>query len=476
MIALTLEDIASAMNGQILHSSGGVIVSGHAQTDSRLVQPGDIFFARLGEHTDGHLFADQAIANGAALLVVEREIEQSQGASDRSTINQVPLILVQDATIALGQLAAVSVARLKSAHHLRVVGITGSVGKTSTKNFVASLAELIGNTVASEKSFNNEVGGPITMLRADADTSILVAEMGASEEGDIAKLVTMAPPDIAVVLAVGLAHVGKFGGIETTFRAKSEMVQGLPADAVAVLNADDPWVRKMAELTSARVVWFGQTVSADVRATELDSSSSGTSFLLHAGGQSRQVTFRVLGEHHVQNALAAAAVGIELGLTLDQVVQVLEAATIAAPGRMQPMPCRDAITIINDAYNANPDSMSAALKTLAQLKTPGSRTVAVLGPMSELGEISGEQHDRIGLLVVRLGIDELIVIGAEARRLHISAINEGSWDGESVFFEDHDSALAYLVNTLKPADTVLVKASNAAGLQGFADQLAGVLA
>lgn len=464
------------MNGQILHSSGGVIVSGHAQTDSRLVQAGDIFFARSGEHTDGHLFAGQAIANGAALLVVEREIDQSQVESERIEINQVPQILVQDATIALGQLAAVSLARLKSAHQLRVVGITGSVGKTSTKNLVASMAELVGNTVASEKSFNNEVGGPITMLRADADTSILVAEMGASEEGDIAKLVTMAPPDVAVVLAVGLAHVGKFGGIETTFRAKSEMVQGLPADAVAVLNADDPWVRKMAELTSARVVWFGQTVSADVRATELDSSSSGTSFLLHAGGQSRQVTFRVLGEHHVQNALAAAAVGIELGLTLDQIVQVLEAATIAAPGRMQPMPCRDAITIINDAYNANPDSMSAALKTLAQLKTPGSRTVAVLGPMSELGEISGEQHDRIGLLVVRLGIDELIVIGAEARRLHISAINEGSWDGESVFFEDHDAALAYLVNTLQPADTVLVKASNAAGLQGFADQLAGVLA
>ena len=464
MIELTLAEIAEAVDGRlVVGSSGatdGTVIRGISQTDSREVRPGQIFFARRGEETDGHRFVGSAIDAGAALLVVERESD-----------DRVPQIVVPEATIALGKVATEVVRRVRDGGALTIVGITGSNGKTTTKNLVAAMAERRGPSVASEKSFNNEVGGPLTMLRVEADTRTLVAEMGASAEGEIARLTAMAPPSIGVVLTVGLAHAGEFGGIETTFRTKSEMVRDLPESAVAVLNRDDPHVSRMAALTAARVRWFGQHPEADVRASDIDSDAAGTRFTLHIGDEARPVVFRVLGEHHVTNALAAAAVGSELGLSLPQIVEALEGATRAARWRMEVMGGRDGITIVNDAYNASPDSMAAGLRTLAQIARPGGRTVAVLGAMSELGEYSIEEHRRIGLQAVRLRISELIVVGAEARNLHISAINEGSWDGESVFFEEQDAAYEHLVRTLRPNDTVLVKSSNAAGLRFLGDRL-----
>ncbi|MBK0419212.1 UDP-N-acetylmuramoyl-tripeptide--D-alanyl-D-alanine ligase [Leucobacter sp. CSA1] len=475
MIELTLDDIARATSGRLVPgrdgSTASTVVEGESQTDSREVRPGQIFFARRGEETDGHRFAGQAVDSGAALLVVEREVD-----------DRVAQIVVEDATDALGALATEVVRRALAAAadahaadpdrpELTIVGITGSNGKTTTKNLVQAMAERLGPTVASAKSFNNEVGGPLTMLRVSAETRTLVAEMGASAEGEIARLTAMAPPRIGVVLSVGLAHAGEFGGIESTFRAKSEMVRDLPGTAVAVLNRDDPRVARMAELTRARVVWFGLGSDADVRAENVVSDAAGTRFTLHAGGEAAPVNFRVLGEHHVMNALAAAAVGLELGLPLAEVVASLEAATVAARWRMEVMGGRDGVTIVNDAYNASPDSMSAALRTLAQITAPGARSIAVLGEMSELGEFSIEEHRRIGLQAVRLGITELVVVGPEARHLHISAVNEGSWDGESVFFEDQDAAFEHLRRTLEPGDTVLVKSSNAAGLRRLGDRL-----
>ena len=463
MIALTLAEIAAATGGRVIPGRDGstaeTVVDGDSQTDSRETRPAQDFIPRRGEETDGHLYVPQAIERGAALLIVERE-----------TDDRIAQIVVADATEALGALATESIRRAHAGGRLRIVGITGSNGKTTTKNLVAAMAERLGRTVASEKSFNNEVGGPLTMLRVRADTETLVAEMGASAEGEIARLTAMAPPDIGVVLSVGLAHAGEFGGIETTFRTKSEMVRDLPETAIAVLNRDDPRVAQMAGMTRARVIWFGQHPEADVRADAVEASAGGTAFVLHAAGESLPVRFRVLGEHHVANALAAAAIGLALGLPLAGVVESLESAELAAPGRMQVLGGRDGITIVNDAYNASPDSMSAALKTLALIGRPEARTVAVLGAMSELGEFSGDEHDRIGLQAVRLGISELVVVGDAARRLHISAINEGSWDGESVFFSDQDSAFAYLLETLRPGDTVLVKSSNAAGLQALGDR------
>ncbi|GAA2838962.1 UDP-N-acetylmuramoyl-tripeptide--D-alanyl-D-alanine ligase [Leucobacter komagatae] len=473
MIELSFSEVANATGGTLVLAAGDTpdtLVSGESQTDSREVEPGQIFFARRGDDTDGHLFAGKAARAGAKLLVVERELGAAELGTDQGA-PEVSQLVVADATDALGALATEVVTRLRASDTLTIVGITGSNGKTTTKNLVQAMAESLGPTVASEKSFNNEVGGPMTMLRTTPETETLVAEMGASAEGEIARLTAMAKPHIGVVLTVGLAHAGEFGGIEATFRAKSEMVKSLDASGVAVLNRDDPRVAKMADLTDARVLWFGQHPEADVRATDIEPSASGTTFTLHAAGESRPVSFRVLGEHHVMNALAAAAVGQALGLSLDAIVSVLEAATLAAPGRMQVLGGRDGITIINDAYNASPDSMSAALRTLAQITKPGGRSVAVLGPMTELGSYTIEEHMRIGLQAVRLRIRQLVVVGKDARDLHISAINEGSWDGESVFFETQDEAFDYLREMLSTDDTVLVKSSNAAGLQALGDRL-----
>ncbi len=463
MIDLTLTEIAAATNGRLLAGSAhaDLVVSGVADTDSRLITPGDIFVAKPGEETDGHLFAEAAVANGAALLIVERELPVA-----------VPQILVEDSVTALGALATEVIRRVRSHGVLRIVGITGSNGKTTTKNLLAAVLERVGETVSPKASFNNEVGAPITMLRVTDSTRFLVAEMGASGIGEIARLIRMAKPDIGVVLKVGLAHAGEFGGIEATVTAKTEMVSDLLPDDVAILNLDDARVAGMADATRARVLWFGLDDRAAVRATDVVATASGTAFTLHLpDGSSAPVSFKVLGEHHVMNALAAAAAAFELGVPIDVVVDALESVSRAERWRMEPLGGRDGVSIINDAYNASPDSMSAAIRTLAQIGAERGRTIAVLGAMSELGDWAGEEHDRIGLQVVRLGIGRLVVVGPEARRMHITAINEGSWDGESVYFPTADEAFDYLSTEIAAGDTVLVKSSNAAGLRFLGDRL-----
>lgn len=467
MIALSLTDIAAAMNGELtLQTTAGALtgaslVDGTVHTDSREVRTGDIFVAKPGEETDGHLFAPAAVANGAAVIIVERLLDVP-----------VAQILVADAVIALGDLATEVIRTVRAAGRLKIIGVTGSNGKTTTKNLLNAILTEVGETVAAKASFNNEVGAPLTMLGVTYQTRFLVAEMGASAEGEIARLVRMARPDIGIVLKVGLAHAGGFGGIEATVRAKSEMVTDLRPDDIAVLNADDDRVAGMAAVTAARVVWFGEGERATVRASDVHGGRTGTTFTLHLPtGESRPVSFRVLGEHHVMNALAAAAAATELGVPIDDIVAALESVTVAERWRMEVLGGRDDITVINDAYNASPDSMTAALKTLAQVRTPTGRSIAVLGEMSELGELAGDEHDRIGLLAVRLNISQLVVVGPAARRMHISTINEGSWDGESAYVETQDAAFELLRNTVKPGDTVLVKSSNSAGLRFLGDRL-----
>ncbi|MFC4244809.1 UDP-N-acetylmuramoyl-tripeptide--D-alanyl-D-alanine ligase [Gryllotalpicola reticulitermitis] len=474
MIELTLAEIAHAVSGTLHLGSSGAdsssSVSGLSYTDSREVAPGGIFFAKPGETTDGHLFAPQAAEAGAALLVVERELPD---------LAATPQLVVADVVVALGALATEVIARAHAAGALQVVGITGSNGKTTTKNLLASILSRVAETVAPKESFNNEVGAPVTMLQVTRSTRFLVSEMGASHIGDITRLVKMARPDIGVVLKVGLAHAGEYGGIEQTAIAKSEMVTDLPADGVAVLNIDDHRVAAMAEKSSAtNVLWFGLGQGAQVTARDIALSADGTAFTLvlpggaDGAGTAAHVGFKVIGEHHVMNALAAAAAAYALGVGIDDIVAGLEAVTRAERWRMEVLGGRNDITVINDAYNASPDSTAAALRTLAKLKRPGGRTIAVLGEMAELGEFAGDEHDKVGLDVVVLGIDRLIAVGPGARRMHVSAMREGTFfSDESQYVETVDEAYELVMRLVQPGDTILVKSSKVAGLRFLGDRL-----
>jgi len=465
MIPLTFAEVARATSGELRAASGAgpeTVVAGAVDTDSRLIEPGGIFVAKPGADTDGHLFVDAAVERGALLAIVERPVSAA-----------VSQIVVADAVTALADLAREVVARVRADGHLRIVGITGSNGKTTTKNMLARILQDEGPTVAPRASFNNEVGAPLTMLRVTHDTRFLVSEFGASGPGEIARLAGLVQPDMGVVLMVGMAHAGGFGGVEETLRAKSELIHAVRRGGIAVLNADDARVATMATIAADRgqsVRWFGRTSAADVRAEDVEVDADGTTCTVVIDGERLPLRLRVLGEHHVMNALAALTAATALGVSARDAIARLQTVELAERWRMQPLGS-PRVRIINDAYNASPDSMAAALRTLAQIVGPDQRTVAVLGAMSELGEYSGEEHDRIGLLAVRLNIRRIVVVGPEARRLFISVISEGSWDGEAVYFATADEAYDYLMQELRDGDRVLVKSSNAAGLRHLGDRL-----
>lgn len=466
MIALSLAELASILNGRLVNApDAAALVTGEVHTDSRLIAAGDVFFALPGESTDGHLFAPAAAAAGAHLLIVERELEID-----------LPQVVVEAGVRALADLARAVVARVRSRGELKVVAITGSNGKTTTKNMLRAILEREGPTVAPDGSFNNEVGAPFSMLGVVDDTRFLIVEMGASGIGDIASLISIVTPDVGIVLKVGLAHVGEFGGLDAIEKAKSEMVTGLPASAVAVLNIDDERVARMAKITDAEVRWFGLASNADLRAVDIEARISGTAFTLEVDGRSFPVQLRILGEHHVMNALAAIGAARELAVPIERAIVAIESLARAERWRMEVLHREDGVTVINDAYNASPDSMAAALKTLAQVTRSAGRSVAVLGEMAELGEYADEEHDRIGRLAVRLNVAQLIVVGHRARHIHNAAGLEGSWDGESMLVDTPDEAYDVLRDRLRPGDVVLVKSSNSAELRLLGDRIAGATA
>jgi UDP-N-acetylmuramoyl-tripeptide--D-alanyl-D-alanine ligase len=460
MIEIKLGDLAKILGGELI-GDPDQLVTGSVETDSRLVGDGSLFFAKPGEETDGHKFVGSAFEKGSIAAVVEHQVSE--------TINQ---IIVSDSVEALGVLATWLIKELKATGKLRVVGITGSNGKTTTKNMLREILSQVGPTIAPIESFNNRVGAPISILRADRNTEFLVVEMGAEGVGSIEYLAKMADPDVGVILKVGLAHVGEFGGIENTAKIKGELATALRPDAKLVLNADDSYVKAMSETTSASVTWFGTADEAEFRASDIALTTSGTSYTMHwPDGTTEVVGLNILGDVHILNALAASAAASLLGATNQQIQDALESMQLAERWRMERVLRPDGITVINDAYNASPDSMKAALQTLAQLGRLGSRTVAVLGYMAELGEFSKTEHDAIGRLVVRLNIDQLVVVGDEAKLIHMGASQEGSWDGESQFFSTIDEALEYLRGILSQGDTVLVKSSKSANLRILGDKL-----
>ncbi|MFF4228301.1 UDP-N-acetylmuramoyl-tripeptide--D-alanyl-D-alanine ligase [Streptomyces sp. NPDC001820] len=456
MIALSLAEIAAIVGGQPCDiPDPAARVTGPVVIDSRAVRPGSLFAAFAGERVDGHDYAERAVAAGAAAVLATCPVG-------------VPAIVVPDVTAALGALARFVVERLGTT----AIALTGSSGKTSTKDLLAQVLQRKGPTVYPAGNLNNEIGLPLTALRAAEDTEHLVLEMGARYIGDIRYLTGLVPPKVGLVLNVGTAHIGEFGGREQIAEAKGEIVECLPKDGVAVLNADDPLVRAMASRTKARVVLFGEAADADVRAENVRLTQLGQpAFTLQTPTGCSDVTMRLYGEHHVSNALAAAAVAHELGMSVDEIALALSEADTLSRWRMEVTERPDGVTIVNDAYNANPESMRAALRALAAMGK-GRRTWAVLGQMAELGDEALAEHDAVGRLAVRLNVSKLVAVGGrEASWLQLGAYNEGSWGEESVHVSDAQAAVDLLRSELRPGDVVLVKASRSVGLERVAQAL-----
>lgn len=470
MIPLTPREVADATGGSLhgpvaADESADQACVDSVVADSREVEPGSLFVAIRGERSDGHDHADEAVARGAVLVLAARPVVSADG-------SELPCVVVDDPVSALGRLAAWY---RRDRLACTVVGVTGSSGKTSTKDLIARVLGADGPTVSAHGSFNTEVGLPLTILRADASTRFLVLEMGMRGEGHIAYLAELARPDVGVVLNVGSAHLGMLGSREAIARAKSELVRGLTSEATAVLNADDPVVAAMAEVTAASVLTFGEAPAARIRATDVrvdDSARPSFTLTDEETQTAAPVSLRLSGEHYVSNALAAAAVGRACGLSIEVIADALRAADVDSRWRMEIRESASGVVVVNDAYNANPESMRAALKSLAAMAA-GRRTWAVLGEMRELGDASVEEHDAIGRLAVRLDISRLVCVGDATRVMHLGASNEGSWGDESLHVADVDAAIALLQEQVRPDDIVLVKASRAVGMERVAAALLG---
>lgn len=508
MIDLTIAQIAEIVGGRLADVSAedasSTRITGTVEFDSRAVTRGGLFLALPGARSDGHDFAAAAVASGAAAVLAARPVGVPAIVVDPTpeTSDRGAGVLEHDSDgsgaavlAALAKLAAAVAAELVEGG-LTIIGITGSSGKTSTKDLVAAVLAPLGEVIAPPGSFNNELGHPWTVLRATRATDFLVLEMSARHRGNIAALAAIATPSIAVVLNVGTAHLGEFGSREAIAATKAELPQAVPASGAVVLNVDDSAVAAMAAQTAARVVRVSREPGggdADVwaEAVTLDELAR-PRFNLHAGPRHVEVTLSVHGDHQVSNALCAAAVALECGASLEQVAAALATAGPVSKHRMQVTTRSDGVTVINDAYNANPDSMRAGLKALAWMARVGPHPVgpraqrrggrggggrrrswAVLGEMAELGDDAISEHDRIGRLAVRLDVSRLIVVGTgrAMSAMHHGAVMEGSWGAEATMVADADAALALLRAELQPSDVVLVKASNAAGLGALADAL-----
>ena len=487
MIALTAAQIAEAVSGTLSATLDPATVLVHVTPDSREVTAeGTLYVAKPGERADGHDFIDAALGAGAAAVLAERATHAPDGAAH-------PAILVPDAVLAMGALAREVVRRVREHSPTTVIGITGSAGKTTTKDLLAALLATQGPTVAPVGSYNGEVGVPLTVFRAELDTRFLVVEMGADHVGNIAYLCDIVRPDIGVVLMVGTAHAGSFGGVANIARTKGELVEALGPDGVAVLNLDDERVAGMAARTAAPITWFtadergvaraaedvaagrasGLVAARDVRADDQERPLFDLQVGTDEAAVRHPVASGLTGLHHVHNVLAAAAAAHAAGMDPAEIARGLDGLGPASRFRMERTDRADGVTIINDAYNANPESMRAALRTLATLgRSSGRRTWAVLGEMLELGDARVREHTLVGESVVRLNIAQLLVVGAGARPLYIGALNEGSWGEEAHFVDDAAQAEAFLTEHLRPGDLVLVKSSNGVGLAALGERLA----
>ncbi len=510
MIDLTVAQIAEVVGGTLAdispQAAAELRVTGTVEFDSRAVGPGGLFLALPGARSDGHDHAASAVAAGAVAVLAARPVgvpaivvapKPGAGGAEAGLAGVLEHDFDGSGAAVLAALAklAKAVAAELVAGGLTIIGITGSSGKTSTTDLVAAVLAPLGEVVAPPGSFNNELGHPWTVLRATRRTRYLVREMSARHPGNIAALAEIAQPAIGVVLNVGTAHLGEFGSREAIARTKAELPQAVPPSGVVILNVDDPAVAAMADATAGRVVrvsrasrtdpgpWKGPVVWAE--GVSLDELAR-PRFTMHANDTAAEIQLGVYGDHQVTNALCAAAVRLQCGASVEQVAVALAGAGPVSRHRMQVTTRADGVTVIDDAYNANPDSMRAGLQALAWIAHGGAgqstrRSWAVLGEMVELGEDAIAEHDRIGRLAVRLDVSRLVVVGTgrSMSAMHHGAVMEGSWGTEpdkgadkgAVNVADGDAALALLRAEVQPGDVVLVKASKAAGLAALADAL-----
>ncbi len=453
MIPLRMSELAAVVNGLFLGTDAEVSA---ISTDSRLVEPGDLFVALAGTRTDGGKFVPEAFKNGAAGALVRDGLDVHDG----------PAVWVRSTNDALMTLAAHDRARAGAT----VVGIAGANGKTSTKDMTAAVLATAFSTHSSPGSFNNEVGLPVTLLGAPLGTQAIVAEMGARHVGDVAELCRIARPDVVVVTNVGVAHMEVFGSWERIVEASAEPVLALNQEGIAVLCADDPVVAAMAGRCAGRVVTFGTMPGADVRAEGVRLNPEGrATFELAFGDARRTVTLAVAGEHMVPNALAAAAVGMSLGVDIDRCAAALASATVSH-WRMETFTSPAGFRVVNDAYNANPESMAAALKTARWMAGQG-HLIAVLGGMAELGAIAEGEHERLGELAARIRVDRLITVGDAAKTIATAGIREGVEPENVASYQDAEQALEDVRRSARPGDLVLFKASRAVGLETLAEAL-----
>ena len=446
MITLTAGEIALLVGGELL-CDRDLLISKAPVFDSRLATPGCFFLALKGENADGHEFAADAYRNGAMFSLTSQRIDG-------------PCIVVKDVLEALSILAAFVRKRLDK---LVVIGITGSQGKTSTKDLLTHMLGAVGPTVAPAGSFNNDLGLPITLLQCDDRTRFCILEMGARHMGDIARLCEIAKPNIGVVLTVGTAHIGEFGSREVIAQTKGELIASLDKDGIAVLGTYDEFTPKMASLHQGQVILFGEKADIQVRAADVEMREGRPHFDLVTPAGRDAVGMRAVGAHQVANALAVAAVGTALALPLELIASSLSTAEISSKWRMELHESAD-LLIINDAYNANPESMSAAMRALVLFaQERGGSAWAFVGKMNELGQTQAPQSAAIGALAVELGIDHLV---------EINAPEYGEPVGAMVIHQRPtiESALD-LVDYFAPGDVVLVKASRSQGFEVLAESL-----
>jgi UDP-N-acetylmuramoyl-tripeptide--D-alanyl-D-alanine ligase len=448
-----LSEIAGVLAGNV---EGPDVVVSSVEVDSRRVGPGDLFVALQGERDDGHGHVADAFAAGAVAAVVRAGSPQAPG----------PTVRVPDTSGVLLRLAAEE----RDAMEAVVIGITGANGKTSTKDLAAAILGTRLRTHASPASFNNEVGVPLTILGAPGGTEALVLEMGARRVGDVELLSRVARPSVVVVTNVGVAHMEIFGSWDAIVRSAAEPVAALDPGDVAALNADDPVVLGLRRRTPARTVLFGTSEDADIRAQDVRLDDRGrASFALAVGGQSEPVALGIPGEHMVSNALAAVAAATAVGMTPAECSAGLKGATVSS-WRMETFTSEAGLVIVNDAYNANPESMAAGLKA-ARWMARGSRLVAVLGPMAELGPVALEEHERLGDLAARLRVDRLIAVGEDARPIAMAAIRQGAGPDDVVVVDTPEAAAAVVRAWGLAGDVVFVKGSRVAGLERVAEAL-----